>query len=1455
MTTEPRRWVVTAGTSRYDHNDPLVCVPEDLETVDAVFTGLGYESAGRALDRSADELRRELSQWAADREDEDGALVLYYSGHGDRGIDERHYLLCRDSDVRRLAGTAVATDDLVGIVTECGLRRLLLIIDTCYAGQGGVEALRASARALATRQADQHRLTAFAVIAAARPQELARDGSFAHALRAAVADPTIGGTHQAKLYLEQVVDRVNEILAEESPFQQAALGTLPSGEGFPFLPNPRYVPDAPGRGVMDLADQRAALSREGRRRREELLEHFGPRGRGLEGPAEHGSYFSGRTAALAALARWADGAPEAPGRAVVVTGSAGVGKSSLLGRLVLLADPGQRALLTDLTPATRPPEQRVHAAIHARHKLLGDVVAGVADAAGHPGAGPEGLLRELQGRTEPLVIVVDALDEAGTAGGDSEPQRIAETFLAPLAALPCVRLAVGTRPQVRAALGAGFTALDLDDARWSTPEDLAAYARRLLLAPDGPGSGGPYTPEQAEPVARAIARRAGRNYLMARLVARALARRAEPVDTRRPDWAGQLPAPAASAFRWALSDQLGADADRARALLLPLAFAEGVGLSSAALWPAIASRLAGSALTAGDVAWILDAAAAHIVEAVDAGQRSVYRLYHESFADELRAQVDAAQAQAAITRALLALVPEVPVASELYEPPQPPEFSEPHDEVPRTPGASGRPRRHWAAADVYIRQHLATHAAAAGLIDELVTDPGFLLSAEPAALQRAMTTVTTAAGAAACSAFRRCAAILAAEPDPGHRAAQLHLAAVQEDARELAGNIRDAFPGLPWQALWATTAPGTYRVVGSFDPPPHALAVLDVGGRRVIAAAQRPGGVRWIDYVTGEPLGALPPLPGDVVALSACGDAARPWLLVQYRRVAESVVQVWDLAAESALGPPVPIGERQEEVLRVGAAPWEDRCVAALPERTAVRLVDMATGAELAELAGGPRPRRNGSCRTALGVDGDRLIVAAAAGSRRFDTSTLRPRNADLVVWTVEPGRGRRPKAARDKGKAQGNEVLDLVVVRGQAQVATSSGYRRGRLRTSDRTVDRRRLREWHTYSTSAWLAFARQGAEGLRMRVEYERTSLELIAGQMTVSSTGVGSQAHAWALSEGGAADLAVVFADKGPALKVCEARVAADTDHPVFAGSQELGSVDCESGVRDGRSVLVALDRNWPRNLAVIEPRSGERFDRERPEGWHSPHLARSAPGAPVVLYQRDGEALVFHGNGPVAARLQGHSKVWDLVVAKLRGEPVLVGATDTGVGVWDVDGSLRHHWRVGFTRYAKAVEHDGLLLIVSSHSARLLRVLTYPEDRQEAGAGETVIDIGPDEVLGDVGVWQGRPCLVLTRSAPGTNLTEVTVRDFTGPEPGRGEWRRRIGHRVGEGQARMVTVGGREALAVATGDHRLVVLAHGSPDPVADIHVGADIERVAPIDDGLLGVATSAGVVVIQFAPRP
>src|SRR6185369_7218190 len=104
--------------------------------------------------------------------------------------------------------------------------------------------------------------------------------------------------------------------------------------------------------------------------------HWVPRGRGVTTEAERGYRFRGRTAALRQIVEWLD-RPEADRRVLVVTGSPGVGKSAVLGRIVTTADARLRARLPADT-AVRAPLGSIACAVHAKGKTALEVAKEIA---------------------------------------------------------------------------------------------------------------------------------------------------------------------------------------------------------------------------------------------------------------------------------------------------------------------------------------------------------------------------------------------------------------------------------------------------------------------------------------------------------------------------------------------------------------------------------------------------------------------------------------------------------------------------------------------------------------------------------------------------------------------------------------------------------------------------------------------------------------------------------------------------------------------------------------------------------------------------------------------------------------------------------------------------------------------------------------------------------------------
>jgi WD40 repeat protein len=802
METSGQRYLIAAGTGTYSHLANLPKVYHDIQIVNEVFSELGYITAfpsGLVDALKPQQVKDRIDAWARAIPQERDIVAAYFTGHGERGAD-RHYLLCRHSDPSGLTATALATDELVSLLAERSIRRLLLIIDTCLAGRGTADIFRQEAQRLKEAVISSGRLSAtsdtlssLAVIAAVGPRDQAADGAFAEALRMAVHDDSLGGERQKYIYLEELVGSINAELERRKIKQRAELGILRGGsEG--LLPNLRYKANLPRQGT-DLAEQRTWASEQARQRREELVSHFAPRGLGAETALERGDNFSGRLSVLHHLANWLNDEDNSGRRTMVITGSAGVGKSAVLGRLVLLSDPLERDRIEAVKALNYPPVKRgaVTVAVHARHKTSADILAALADAADVNASTPRELISALQLRTAPFVAVIDGLDEAGTVTGKDAPDRLVnDLLLRELADVKCVRLIVGTRRSHVEALGAAVALIDLDDSRWLDQDDMIAYVAQLLSEPDGPGSRGNISSGDTATVARGVAENAYPNFLIARLIARAFTASPARLTLTNPDWAALLPHTLSGAFRWALDCELGIEARRARRLLLSLALAEGAGLPWGRVWPAVASAITGAPVTGGDIRWLLRNVGRYVVEVLDEGGRSVYRLYHQSLAEDLRDDATGLE-QKQITDALIACVP--------YQ-------------------NDRGPKRSWAEADPYILRHLSTHAAAASRLSSLMEEADFLVYADPSTLISVLDKFK--GRAALLSAIYRTSYSQHRSAVPTVRRQLLLYDASRFGDERLSTGLADNYT--PWQCLWATGSQIAPAVLATL--PGHNKAVF-----------------------------------------------------------------------------------------------------------------------------------------------------------------------------------------------------------------------------------------------------------------------------------------------------------------------------------------------------------------------------------------------------------------------------------------------------------------------------------------------------------------------------------------------------------------------------------------------------------------------------------------------------
>lgn len=873
---------------------------------------------------TAEQVRSSLSGWSKDEGlGSDDVLIFYFAGHGVVEDRDRHYLMCWNSVEDDPAATALATEDLVRLLTRTGLRNLLIVLDTCYGGAGAADGAQVVLRTI-TRQLNTAGSGGVWLLSSACAKDEAVDGAFVDALSLAVQEVS-GRTGQRQRYLDlaDVVDALNRRFQHRNLRQRAELAAGMVTGLAPFLDNEDYHHDLPGEDT-DLELQRLLVQRD-------LYDHFGPRSRGVEWDFELGLYFQGRERLLDELIGWLTSG-DSDGKGRVVTGSPGCGKSAVLGRIVAMSDPVYRQTLFRETapPGGGIPPKLVDVAVHARHKLLPAIVEQIASGLNLVVDGPGQLLRKVSQRARQdkrIVIVLDALDEAGSgtaadAGGKGEPRRIARELLRPLSEVPGVRLLVGTRRELIGSLGTSMQVLDLDDRRYLGDDDIACYVAKVLLAENEQERPTPYRdrPELAQLIGEAVAARAAGVFLVARITAHSLRSADTPVDLSKPDWQDELPSEIGEAFEDYLS-QFGSDESRVRILLTPLAFAEGQGLPRGSLWTGIATALSGRQFSEDDIDWLLEKASPYIAEVTDHGL-SVYRLYHQALAEHLRATYlfSVQVAQERIVDALLATVPH-----------------------------TANNERDWFSGPRYVRAYLATHAAAASRLDQLAGDPAFLLVAEQLALLRAFPHVGSESARRARNAYEQVAHQLVELVPIGERAAYLQLSARRCDAGRLANRIDELGISMPWCARWAWWSPtGVHRQLVGHKWSVKALVAGDMDGRPVVLTGSW-GAARIWDLLTqrplGEPLhhGSTSNVWITALAVGEMGDYS-----IAVAGGDDGELRVWDLSPGRPLGNPL-VGHTNE-ISSIALARRDDRLVAiSASEDGTARVWDLGSGAQLGE--------------------------------------------------------------------------------------------------------------------------------------------------------------------------------------------------------------------------------------------------------------------------------------------------------------------------------------------------------------------------------------------------------------------------------------------------------------------------------------------------------------------------
>ena len=367
------------------------------------------------------------------------------------------------------------------------------------------------------------------------------------------------------------------------------------------------------------------------------------------------------------------------GRVRALTGKPGSGKSAVLAQLVLAAASAP-------IPGERPPTP-IDVAFHAHGKNPAQLVAQISAGLGAPSATAAVVVESLARETRKRVLLIDALDEASDIGG------IVDLILKLAVAAPALRILLSAREDAfKRFPKSACVMLDLDDQRYWDHEDIRRYVERRLLEDQD----SPYrrAAELVADLAETIAARADRSFLIAQVMTRILTRSKLMPPPAAVDLSGIAPGDLSEVFNRDL-ERFGDDREKVRDLLRPLAYAEGAGLPWETLWAATASAISGHLYRDSDVRWLHEHASSYFIEDRESGY-SVYRPYHQDFADFLCEPSRELDVQRLITAQLRANAPA------------------------RDDGA-----RDWARALPYVRSHLSAHAARAGQLDAPLTIPLF----------------------------------------------------------------------------------------------------------------------------------------------------------------------------------------------------------------------------------------------------------------------------------------------------------------------------------------------------------------------------------------------------------------------------------------------------------------------------------------------------------------------------------------------------------------------------------------------------------------------------------------------------------------------------------------------------------------------------------------------------------
>jgi WD40 repeat protein/DNA-binding SARP family transcriptional activator len=720
----------------------------------------------------------------------------------------------------------------------------------------------------------------------------------------------------------------------------------------------------------------------------EGIRHWRPRARGVSVDSERGYRFRGRAAALHRIVDWLN-RPEPDRRVLVITGSPGVGKSAVLGRIVTTADAPICAALPPDDTMVRASSGSVSCAVHAKAKTALEIAEEIARAAS--AKLPEdahdlapAIRDALDGRVgHRFNVIIDALDEAASP---VQARSIVDRIVLPLAETCSdvgAQVIVGTRRRddggdLLDRFGGALAAIDLDDPEYFAEEDLAAYALACLQLAGDERPGNPYLNEAfAGPLAVRIAAMAGQNFLIAGLIARSHGLHDEKaVDLGQLEFSATVGS-ALAGYLERLTSVAGVAAGR---VLTALAFAEAPGLT-AGLWQLAVEATDGTRISTDELTRFARSSAANFLVEASASQSASdhgpsYRLFHQALNDALLHERSDFMPRADDERALTLAF-----------------------------AARGRTSR-WEDAPRYLLRSLPSHARASGLVDDLLQDDAYLLHAD---LRRLL----QVAGSSGSASRRGRSRLLRLTPraitaGPRERAA---LFSVTEALDDLGTTFRDGDWEAPYRALWASVKPRSERITGGHQGLVNAVCTVTVSGTELLASASGDGTIRIWDPVTGQQRAVLEGHQDCV--WSVCSLAQQKVLA---SASADGTVRTWDPESGQLLKILDGHSGEVNDVCPLSRAGKE--LLASVGDDRSIRIWDLETGQQCGMLEGHQ--------------DWVYAVCQVAAAGSDLLASTCK--DGTVRIWDLETGRQR---AMLEAHRGEVNSVCPVAVA-GQQLLATA---------------------------------------------------------------------------------------------------------------------------------------------------------------------------------------------------------------------------------------------------------------------------------------------------------------------------------------------------------------------------------------------------------------------------------